>query len=133
MSDLAPALPEPDDNAPALGGPEREGMLFYVEPYQVAPVDPFHIETLPVMSAGRKRTMAVNTMIALGKHPMGGATRPGAGRCGNCANLRRAEYHGRHYLKCALTRWTHGPGTDIRRGWPACERWQAITGAESAS
>lgn len=32
----------------------------------------------------------------------------------------------RVYLKCELMRkcWTHGPGTDIRAGWPACSHWE---------
>lgn len=91
---------------------------------QLAPVETFTVD--PTASAGRRRTMKIETMIALGQHPMGGPCRPAAGTCGNCANLRRVEYHRSHYLKCALTRWTHGAGTDVRRRWPACDRWASL-------
>lgn len=99
--------------------------MFDPTPYQVAPIEPFENQAAG-QSATRRRTMKVETMIALGQHPMGGPCRPERGTCGDCLNLRRVEYHNNHYLKCSLTRWTHGTGTDIRRKWPACDRWVPV-------
>jgi len=97
--------------------------MFDPTPYHLAPVEPFGGQQVEGLSAGRRRTMKIETMIALGQHPMGGPCRPLAGTCGDCASLRRVEYHRTHYLKCSLVRWTHGSGTDLRRKWPACDRW----------
>lgn len=64
-------------------------------------------------------------------NPKGYAARPGTGPDGEtCKSCR--FYHvtntqaRRSYRKCELLRWrwTHGPGTDILAGSPACERWQ---------
>ncbi len=67
-------------------------------------------------------------MVALGRHPTGralaGGDHAGAGHtCGDCAHhyVRRfaSTYH-----KCDLVPPTSGPATDIRVGWPACDRWE---------
>ena len=53
---------------------------------------------------------------------------PAGETCGSCAHLcRTGNTKSRTYLKCGLMRhhWTHGPGTDIRAGWQACEHWKA--------
>jgi len=74
------------------------------------------------MSSDKRRTFRQKQMIERGRHP---ATKiplraePGE-TCGSCANFRR---HGK-YFKCGLVLLTGGPGTDIRSGWPACERWE---------
>jgi len=48
--------------------------------------------------------------------------------CGECAFLVRGQYEGRgpYYHKCQhYTPWTHGPGTDWRRFWLACGKFEA--------
>lgn len=32
---------------------------------------------------------------------------------------------GKQFSKCALTKQTKGPATDVRQKWPACEKWEA--------
>lgn len=65
--------------------------------------------------------------------PRGHAAAPGSGpsgeSCGSCRHLCRIR-HAKTYLKCGLmkSRWTGGPGTDIRAKDPACARWEG--GAE---
>jgi hypothetical protein len=67
--------------------------------------------------------------VRAGRHPMGSplSDDPDA-RCGNCHFFCRVEYYGGReiHLKCAKMRgeWTHGPATDIRRKWQACDQWQ---------
>ena len=61
----------------------------------------------------------------------GHAARPGTGpageTCGSCASYRSVQGGTRCYPKCELRRssWTGGPGSDIRKRDPACERWSA--------
>ena len=57
----------------------------------------------------------------------GYAAKPGTGptgqTCRACAHYTRVQGHGdRFYRKCGLleAQWTHGPGTDIKAGAPAC-------------
>lgn len=62
--------------------------------------------------------------------PNGYARRPGTGpageTCKTCAHAVRVQGGSRKFLKCAVIRhrWTHGPGTDIKAGSPACEMWE---------
>ena len=59
------------------------------------------------------------------------AAHPGSGpegeTCRSCKHYGRVEYHGKIWLKCMLCRafWTHGAGTDIKAGAPACSKWEA--------
>lgn len=77
------------------------------------------------LSADRARTLRAKTRIANGYHPLGLRLREPSGEtCGACKHLRVKEYAGR-YFKCALARDTKGPATDVRKKWPACERWGA--------
>lgn len=69
--------------------------------------------------------------IEAGRHPFGRLLRTPAGQtCGTCAHCTVRTYSVAHY-KCALMRaqWTKGPGTDLRKKWPACEAWQPGPGA----
>ena len=52
---------------------------------------------------------------------------PAGETCGTCQHITRIEYHDKRYVKCGLMKheWTHGPGTDIRVKWEACEHWEA--------
>jgi len=65
------------------------------------------------------------------KKKTGHAGVPGQGpageTCGGCASYRSHRGNTRAYPKCELTkaRWTHGPGSDIRKSDPACGRWEA--------
>jgi len=47
--------------------------------------------------------------------------------CGSCGSYRSVQGGTRSYPKCELAkaRWTRGPGSDIRKSDPACERWSA--------
>jgi hypothetical protein len=44
--------------------------------------------------------------------------------CKTCRHLRRLDYHNSRYLKCDLTKITHGAATDWRAGWPACGKYE---------
>ena len=52
---------------------------------------------------------------------------PAGETCKTCAYLIRQKHSSKTFLKCGLMRhyWTHGPGSDIRAGWEACEHWKA--------
>lgn len=78
------------------------------------------------LSPDRARTQRNRLRIARGFHPFGLRLLEAAdGRtCGDCAHLRRKETPSRRmHFKCALRGDTNGPGTDARKGWPACEKW----------
>jgi hypothetical protein len=57
----------------------------------------------------------------------GYAAHPGSGpqdrTCGDCKYFEEVFYHNKKYFKCALVKWTHGPGTDIRKNWQACRKF----------
>lgn len=68
------------------------------------------------------------TVPKRGKHyvqPRGYFYHPGTGpadeTCGSCKHI-----CGRRYKKCVLNRarWTHGRGSDILAGSPACKYWE---------
>lgn len=47
-------------------------------------------------------------------------------KCGTCSH-HVSTGGSRAYHKCDLFKMTHGPGSDIRVGWPACVKWQAAS------
>ena len=47
--------------------------------------------------------------------------------CGQCRHL-VARRFAKTYYKCGLTRQTAGPGTDWRKGWEACSRFEEREG-----
>ena len=61
--------------------------------------------------------------------PRGYAARPGTGpageTCKSCDHYTHRKFS-KTYRKCALNRaaWTRGPGSDIKAGSPACEKWE---------
>jgi hypothetical protein len=72
----------------------------------------------------RARTLRAKARIANGYHPSGVRLREPPGEtCGTCAFFRVKKYGGT-YFKCSLQKDTKGPGTDIRKSWPACAQWK---------
>lgn len=74
-------------------------------------------------TADRTRTARRQALLDAGIHP---ATRAplldGDGEtCGDCSHSLRVGHNSRSYWKCDLVGITRGAGTDIRKGWPACE------------
>ena len=80
-------------------------------------------ETQPVARADYKTRHAA--LLDQGLHPMTGKRlRSAGGTCGQCAHLRRLQY-AKIYRKCELAvSLTHGPATDCRTSWPACELFE---------
>ncbi len=97
--------------------------LFNPDPFTVAPV----VE--PKLSADRKRTIKRQQLIANGIHPATKVKLLDNGEtCGSCAHLLVSKTRpGKSWFKCGLLPITNGPGSDIRVGWPACEKWQERT------
>jgi hypothetical protein len=66
-----------------------------------------------------------------GTQPKGYVSTPGSGpageTCKTCRHIVRIEL-GRTYLKCELNshNWTHGKGSDIKAGSPACAKWEVV-------
>lgn len=128
VSDLSPTLADDaQGDAPALGGvkaAEQDGYLFDPAIYQIEGLPP--PERWAHLTADQARTMRATITIAQGNHPMGGNLREPAGEtCGSCCRCVAVQYN-KTYYKCDLCRatWTKGPGSDIRKKWPACERWE---------
>lgn len=77
------------------------------------------------LSADRRFTLKVKKIIERGIHPLTGLALANNGEtCGSCVHRVLVRYHNRTYPKCDLTTWTHGRGSDCRRWWPACTRWE---------
>jgi hypothetical protein len=63
--------------------------------------------------------------LAMGVHPLcGEALGPNVRTCGECCHQRDVMLAGT-YHKCGRGPLTHGPATDVRMGWPACEWFEA--------
>lgn len=76
------------------------------------------------LSADRRRTFRQRADLQAGRHPlMGGPTHPDVGTCGNCAHHVVIQM-GSRYHKCEL-KHSASAATDVRVGWPACQRWAA--------
>ena len=66
------------------------------------------------------------------KKNAGYAATPGTGPTGEtCKSCKHYSGHrtrpGTMFRKCGLMEsiWTHGPGTDIKAGSPACSKWES--------
>jgi hypothetical protein len=83
-------------------------------------------ETGKTISADRMRTQQAAMRIQRGFHPFGLRLRePRNETCGTCDHLRQKETGARlTFYKCSLRGDTNGPGTDCRKKWPACEKWE---------
>jgi hypothetical protein len=81
-------------------------------------------ETAPIPRSGYQARH--QGLLDQGLHPMTGKPlRAEGGTCGACAHLRRLKY-AKTYTKCELSHsLTHGPATDCRTRWPACELFEA--------
>lgn len=89
-------------------------------------------------AAGGYHPLYVSLGMVLRLHPHAGpyTDRAAAGlRCGTCRFRRHVHGGKRTYPKClwpdpdtrpagGWPRVTHGPGTDVQAGWPACELYQ---------
>lgn len=82
------------------------------------------LEPTEKLSAQRKRTRRQRLLIDNGVHPLNGLPLHPSEKCGGCTHLISAFGGSRDYLKCALGPRTNGPGTDVRKWWPACEKWE---------
>jgi hypothetical protein len=97
-----------------------QGVLFDVDPV-VAPEPGDAVR----LSYGRRLTLRQKADVARGIHPLTrGRARPELGTCGGCAHRALVGHHDRTYPKCDLREITHGPGSDCRAWWPACERFE---------
>lgn len=94
----------------------------------------------PAWIAAHPEACTVKTRLTGVSRTRGFAGRPGAGPAGEtCRSCRHyAHNHGyegrsKGYPKCWLMRaiWTNGPGTDIRAGSAACEKWEAKLGKKT--
>jgi len=82
----------------------------------------------PTLSAGRRLTIANQTLLDSGTHP---ATRrklmvDGDHTCGDCIHHHHYGWHNRSFHKCDLHRLgeSHSAASDIRVSWPACVLWE---------
>ena len=60
--------------------------------------------------------------VKKGLHPLGARLATNGKTCGGCVHHKRREMN-KVFHKCDLNE-THGPGTDIRVSWPACEKYE---------
>lgn len=80
------------------------------------------------LSADRRRTLRQRGDVDRGIHPLThGKARPDLGRCGTCAHRVMRGHGGQAFPKCDLGPATRSASTDVRRWWPACDRYEAST------
>lgn len=89
------------------------------------------------MSYGQRLTIRRREMLAKGIHPTSrrpllAPGHPNHGTtCGHCVHAFR-HMAAKGYWKCekAAGGLTHGPASDVRVSWPACELWDPIGDTE---
>jgi hypothetical protein len=89
--------------------------------------DPPAAEPAPKLSTDRRRTLKRQALLDAGIHPRTRLPLAGNGKtCGDCAHseLHYAGSATHGYWKCLLAGVTSGPGTDIRKSWPACTAYK---------
>lgn len=105
-----------EGQVPLPGMPE-DGVLFHVEPT----VDPY-----ARLSPDQRRTARQRQQIERGIHPLAGhRTRPDLGTCVHRIHRIHRGGGNRSWPKCDLGPITSGAATDVRRWWPACDRYEA--------
>jgi hypothetical protein len=63
--------------------------------------------------------------VRSGRHPLGaGLLHDPEATCGSCQHRRVRIIADKTFFKCSLVKDSHGPGTDIRLKWAACELWK---------
>lgn len=68
------------------------------------------------------RLHIIGRNLNAGLHPLGHAFLANNGEtCRSCRHPRKAG----EYWKCQIGPLSHGPATDLRLKWPACEKWEA--------
>jgi hypothetical protein len=71
------------------------------------------------------RTSLVAARLSAGLHPhRGDKLGPAGETCGSCKHHIVRHWAGR-YHKCRFGPDSHGPATDLRVRWPACEKWES--------
>jgi hypothetical protein len=77
------------------------------------------------LSADRRRAVRQRKLVDQGWHPLTRTpARPELGSCGSCVHRVFAGRGAKRYPKCDVGPSTSGAATDVRRWWPACDRWQ---------
>jgi len=99
-------------------------------------------EAYKQLGADARRTIRNNRMIEAGQHPTtkrpllralpedertlkvlaGVSLDATCGDCRHCETVRIPS--GRSFVKCKAVEQTHGPGSDTRKKWPACSRFE---------
>lgn len=87
--------------------------------------DPGPEAPIPTALMAFRGTKAQTDRVRAGGHPATGAAlrEPPGESCGSCSHCVGRGHNLRTYYKCDTVLMTSGPGTDIRRWWPACARW----------
>ena len=104
-----------DDDVFILG-PSDEAEEMNTVPGDQLMLMPLPEASKPHLSPRKKRT----------GHAAVPGTGPAGETCGTCDAYRSVRGGARAFPKCALMRakWTAGPGSDIRKSDPACQRWE---------
>jgi hypothetical protein len=89
----------------------------------------FELDPVPdpeQLSYTRRLTLRRRQVLDSGFHPATGQRLlAGELTCADCVHCIATGYRSRTYWKCDRVQITSGPGTDIRRGWPACRLFEA--------
>lgn len=86
------------------------------------PADPLPDWRDPSLSSTRRITVKNNALIAQGFHPLTHRSLLTTGEtCGGCRFAEVVNGGRRSYWKCGKAERTRGPGSDLRKKWPACE------------
>lgn len=94
--------------------------------------EPFDMKALIGKAAAHRALIGRPMVKRKPTEPRGYAAAPGSGpegkTCRDCKHKHTMSNTGaKSWIKCDLmhSAWTHGPGTDIRAGSPACRRFEA--------
>jgi hypothetical protein len=92
---------------------------------------PFDFDAARAKAPEHRKLMSGDSRKRKPTQPKGYAAAPGTGpegkTCRDCQHKHTMSNTGaKSWIKCDLMRaaWTHGPGSDIRAGSPACRRFE---------
>lgn len=93
--------------------------------------EPIDMKALIAKAPAHRAALGPDSRKRKPTEPKGYAALPGTGPEGKtCRDCRHKQTHSntgaKSWIKCALMKaaWTHGPGTDIKAGSPACRRFE---------
>ncbi|MDR0285741.1 MAG: hypothetical protein LBI33_12775 [Propionibacteriaceae bacterium] len=83
----------------------------------------------PTGSPGQRPCARQQATIQQGAHPLNARGLYPGQTCGTCVHRFAYQMASRAYPKCEYGPLSHGPKTDVKASWPACDLWEGKRGS----